>query len=113
MPLFSLASNKTEFPASKVPLPEVTYRKDIASEKVELACSFKFPPWKNVSYSVEWYSNSIKPVKRDRWCIPEEAENILNDCTRRQSVATFGEHFKAGHTVSKFKKSPLILKYSK
>jgi hypothetical protein len=93
--------NIVDFSVNLVPKPTVTYGKGLISN-VEMVCSFDFPVWNNVSYLVEWHGKSENPIKKDTWCIPEEAVDDQNDCTRRQSSIFLADHFALGDTVSHY-----------
>ena len=57
---------KADFPFAQVPVPNVTYLDD-REVKITLKCDFQVPPWRNVSFEVQWYVNGkgLRPVHCD------------------------------------------------
>ena len=54
--VFLLVLRRADFPFDQVPVPSVIYLDD-TEITVTLNCDFEVPPWRNVSFEIQWFVN--------------------------------------------------------
>ncbi|KXJ10047.1 Oncoprotein-induced transcript 3 protein [Exaiptasia diaphana] len=87
------------FPSGLLPTPTITYR-DNPVNPLTMLCKFSFPNWKNVSFGIEWFTDSYS-VKNDTIC----SDKSDPDCSNRHSELPalhpdqIRSYFKPGHRV--------------